>query len=172
MKKLSILSVLFFLTCTTTFAQENKPASSDKSQNLKRHINELAYQFPFMIEYGYFHNFNDIIMPGFSIKLGLGASVNGYYGTPETELIAGEINFRNAFSRIKNSHFLDYDFGFVFSWTPLNEGLYFYGLNLQNNFRVYKFLKLGLDIKLGNDHRSNGRDYLWMFWYPYLLFSF
>jgi hypothetical protein len=172
MKKLSILFILLLFICRTTPAQDSITDIPVKPQNLKRHINELAYQFPFMIEYGYYHNFNNIIEPGFAIKLGIGGMIDDDYGIPAFEFITGEINLRNAFSRRKDNHLLDYDIGVACAYMPEFYHQIFFGLNLQSNIRIYRFIKLGLDMKLGNLEIERDRDLLMLFWYPYLLLSF
>jgi len=180
MKKLSILSV-FILFSTYGIAQKADTIKqySPKTGTYKKHINELAYQLPFMIEYGYYHNFNNIIEPGFAIKLGIGViSDEDYIGDPKFELITSEINLRNAFSLRKDDHFIDYDIGFAVLFGGLfGEGLngldnLFYGLNLQTNFRIYKILKIGLDAKLGSVNLALDKESLMILWYPYFLFSF
>lgn len=179
-----ILSFCIFPTCNG-FAQkcDNNTDLSGRPINLKRHINELAYQFPFMIEYGYYHNFNNIIEPGFVIKLGIGFMIEEHngdhyfsheeWGDPVIEFITGEINLRNALSRRKDGHFIDYDVGFTFIIGPeFDSDNLFYGLNFQSNFRIYKILKIGLDAKLGSVNLAVDAESLMILWYPYLLFSF
>jgi hypothetical protein len=179
-KLLYILSFCILPNCNG-FAQncDNNTDLSGKPINLKRHINELAYQFPFMIEYGYYHNFNNIIEPGFVIKLGIGViSDEDYFGDPKLELITSEINLRNAFSRRKDDHFIDYDIGLAFLYGgQFDDGFngldnLFYGLNFQSNFRIYKILKIGLDAKLGSVNLAVDEESLMILWYPYVLFSF
>ncbi|MEZ5199227.1 MAG: hypothetical protein R2764_23430 [Bacteroidales bacterium] len=73
----------------------------DNPDNIKKNINEIVYQFPLMLGYSYYHNFNNRIVPGFGLKLGFGYVINGYYGFGWSEMLSVELKFKQLFSKKK-----------------------------------------------------------------------
>lgn len=138
----------------------------------KKNFHEISYQFPLLLGYSYFHNFNDRIVPGIGIKLGYGYLIHGQYGLLWSENISTHFSFRNLFSRVKNDHLIDYDTGLTWSFMIQHEGARFWGLNFNSQIRVFRFTKVGVDFKLGVIREGMEKLDFACFFYPFLLFSF
>lgn len=170
-KHLFCLSIII-INCHC-LAQTNLEGEGRKKNHVveKKNFHEISYQFPLLLGYSYFHNFNDRIVPGFGIKLGLGYLINGYYGSGWIEFLSTDLKFRNLLSKVKSGHLVDYDIGLTYSLMPFQDAR-FYGFNFQSHIKVIKFLKTGLSVKIGNVQESNENPFFWMLWYPYILFTF
>ena len=109
MKIKRILFIVSVLIASFAYPQEDVKNQDEKTKI--RGINEISYQMPLAIGYNHIQNFNDKLLIGAGLQLGLNFYLIGY-----VDLFQFKIFTRNLFTRNKFNRKFDYDIGLFFSY--------------------------------------------------------
>jgi hypothetical protein len=169
MKALSLIFVSF-LFIGSIAQNEPRIASDNLSVRTKTSIHEIEYQFPYMLGYSYFHNFNNKFVPGIGVKLGNGLNFE-IPGSSDWQMWEFDLKAMNLFARKKMNRKLDYHLGLNYSYFFEHTSYNFYGIKFSSHYKPIKFIGIGISTKIGIKAYEK-RTLSYPFWNPYLLFRF
>jgi hypothetical protein len=183
---LSIMLKLYFITFISLafikspigqdFPNPSVMSATVSEMETKTSIHEIEYQFPYMLGYSYFHNFNNKFVPGIGAKFGFGTFFTT--GGAGFDIFSFDIKMRNLFARNNKVGKTSYDLGFNYAFFSIEDSGRFYGLKASVLFTVFKPLRIGLSMRSGltkwgkGGGRNSLTDYGILYFYPNLSFSF
>ena len=165
MKLKRITIIVFILIASFAYSQN---AISDKGKETKiKGINEISYQLPMAFGYNHIQKFNDKLLIGAGLHLGI-----GFYFRRYVDLFQFKVFTRNMFNKNKFNRKIDYDIGLFFSF-PSNviEVSPFYGIVSSVYFNFWR-MKIGVEVLTGTmqEKGSFKNDPVMMFT-PSLIFN-
>lgn len=148
MEKLFIFSILFLLflkisPCQGIIALND---SKEKTKKEKKNFYEIHYHPYIFPGFSYLHKFNKVIV-GAGFQVGFGWLLGS--GGGSTEGLKTFVKTRNVFSKRKTGNWIDYDIGLFYSRIIMEDDADFYGFNTTLLFVPVKFIKIGIDARIG-----------------------
>lgn len=169
MKTFSFI-IVSFLFIGSKVQNQTVIASDYLSDRTKTSIHEIEYQFPYMLGYSYFHNFNNKFVPGIGAKLGYGFNFE-IPRSSDWQMWEFDLKAMNLFAREKINRKLDYHLGLNYSYFFEHTSYNFYGIKFSAHYKPIKFIGIGISTKIGIKAYETGR-LSYPFWNPYLSIHF
>jgi hypothetical protein len=151
---------------------QNQPgiATDNRSVRTKTSIHEIEYQFPYMLGYSYFHNFNNTFVPGIGAKFGVGFNFE-IPRSSDWQMWEFDLKAMNLFARKKINRKLDYHLGLNYSYFFFDTPYNFYGIKISAHYKPIKFIGIGISTKIGIKAYESG-TLSYPFWNPYVSIHF
>ena len=165
MKIKRILIIVYVLIASFAYSQKDINNQGEKTKI--RGINEISYQIPLAIGYNHIQNFNDKLLIGAGLQLGLNFYLIGY-----VDLFQFKIFTRNLFTRNKFNRKFDYDIGLFFSYPYFEfEMDAFYGIVSSAYYNIWK-IKAGMSMLTGVIKDGNVKNFPKLMFTPTLIYKF
>jgi hypothetical protein len=169
-----------FLTLFFTTLQSIIYSQSDENEEIqptsiaKINIYEIEYQFPVMLGFSYFHNFDNKFVPGIGFKFGPGVSYcalsSGYGNGFALGFIDADLKARDIFSKHKLSRWYSYDIGLNYNVYLGEDWIHILSAKFSFDIKIYKVIRFGISLKVG-DEIPNTIHSVWIFINPEIIIS-